>query len=118
MGRKRTVCNLPADAFSGAHCVFLVSFPYSFRIGGYGHNLELAASCSQEKSIWLHPIHDALSVASSWRNEPLSSLQSDDKTPSSALMVEEPQEPPSGLLTIQSLSELEKQSEQIGRAHV
>ncbi|KAI0722350.1 hypothetical protein C8T65DRAFT_629037 [Cerioporus squamosus] len=91
-----------------------VSFPYSFRISGYVHHLELAASCSQEKSIWLTAIHDALSVAASWRNEPLSSLQSDDKTPSSAPVVEEPQEYPNGLPTIQSLSELEKQSEPNG----
>ncbi|RPD66850.1 hypothetical protein L226DRAFT_565633 [Lentinus tigrinus ALCF2SS1-7] len=92
------------------------SFPYSFRISGYGHHLELAASCSQEKSIWLNAIHDALSVEASWRNEPLSSLQSDDKTPPPAPMVEEPQEYPSGLPTIHSLSELEKQSESNGDA--
>ncbi|TFK90851.1 Dbl homology domain-containing protein [Polyporus arcularius HHB13444] len=92
------------------------SFPYSFRISGFGHHLEVAASCSQEKSIWLTGIHDALSVTASWRNEPLSSLQSDDKTPSpsSANVAEELQEYPNGLPTIQSLSELEKQVEPIG----
>ena len=73
MPRRMMVRNLIANASYCVHWVFLASFPYSFRISGYGHNLELAASCSQEKSIWLNAIHDALSMVSSWRNEPLSS---------------------------------------------
>ncbi|KAI0751110.1 hypothetical protein C8Q80DRAFT_1268399 [Daedaleopsis nitida] len=85
------------------------ALPFSFRISGYGHHLELAASCTQEKSIWMTTINDSLSVKSSWKSEPLSSFQADDKTPPSAPLVEEPQEFPNGLPTIQCLSDLEKQ---------
>ncbi|KAH9899529.1 hypothetical protein C8Q73DRAFT_639643, partial [Cubamyces lactineus] len=85
------------------------AFPYSFHILAYGHHLQLAASCAQEKAIWLAAINDALAARLSWTNEPLSSFQADDKSPVSATLEEGPQESPSGLPTIQSLSELEKQ---------
>ncbi|KAI0329540.1 hypothetical protein GY45DRAFT_1252653, partial [Cubamyces sp. BRFM 1775] len=85
------------------------AFPYSFHIIAYGHHLQLAASCAQEKAIWLAAINDALATRPSWTNEPLSSFQADDKSPVSATLEEGPQESPSGLPTIQSLSELEKQ---------
>lgn len=88
----------------------LASFPFSFRVSGYGHHLQLAASCPAEKAIWMSAINDSLSVKPTWSNEPLSSLQTDVKIPPIITTAVEP-EAPSGLPTIQSMSELEKQSE-------
>ncbi|OSD04518.1 hypothetical protein PYCCODRAFT_1465988 [Trametes coccinea BRFM310] len=86
-------------------------FPYSFHVAAYGGHLRLAASCPQEKAIWLAAIADALSTKPSWTNEPLSSFQADEKSPLSPVDDAPAQESPSGLPTIQSLSELEKQSD-------
>ncbi|PIL37440.1 hypothetical protein GSI_01134 [Ganoderma sinense ZZ0214-1] len=91
-------------------------YPYTFRISGYGHHLQLAASCSQEKAIWMAVINDALSTKRAWAREPLSSLQADDRSPtiaSSVTVVEDshPDESLRRLATIQSNSELEKESE-------
>ncbi|KAI9000707.1 hypothetical protein BD414DRAFT_10781 [Trametes punicea] len=91
------------------------SFPYSFHVTANGHDLQLAASCPQEKAIWLSAINDALSTKPSWVNEPLSSFQADDKSPLSSVE-DAPQESPSGLPTIQSLSELEKHGESATQA--
>ncbi|KAI0774588.1 hypothetical protein C8Q74DRAFT_1199734 [Fomes fomentarius] len=88
------------------------AFPFSFRVSGHGHHLELAVSCAQEKSIWMAAINDSLLVKPSWKNEPVSSFQADDKTPASAPpLVDEPQEIANGLPTILSHSELEKQND-------
>ncbi|KAI1796073.1 hypothetical protein LXA43DRAFT_1071516 [Ganoderma leucocontextum] len=91
-------------------------YPYTFRISGYGHHLQLAASCAQEKAIWMAVINDALSTKRTWAREPLSSLQADDRSPTiapSATVVEDPLPEDSlrRLSTIQSNSELEKESE-------
>ncbi|KAI0650416.1 hypothetical protein C8Q79DRAFT_900850 [Trametes meyenii] len=83
------------------------SFPYSFHVSAYGHHLQLGASCAQEKAIWLSAINDALRAKPSWVGEPLSSFQADDKSPLSAVD-DTPLDSPSGLPTIQSITELEK----------
>ncbi|KAI9064856.1 Dbl homology domain-containing protein [Trametes sanguinea] len=62
-------------------------------------------------AIWLAAINDALSTKPNWTNEPLSSFQADEKSPLSPVDDAPAQESPSGLPTIQSLSELEKQSD-------
>ncbi|KAI0677227.1 hypothetical protein C8Q78DRAFT_1088207 [Trametes maxima] len=83
------------------------SFPYSFHVSAYGHHLQLGASCAQEKTVWLSAINDALRAKPSWVGEPLSSFQADDKSPLSAVD-DTPLDSPSGLPTIQSITELEK----------
>ncbi|KAI0638510.1 hypothetical protein C8Q77DRAFT_1049115, partial [Trametes polyzona] len=88
------------------------SFPYSFHVLAHGHDLQFGAACAQEKAIWLAAINDALKTKPAWTNEPLSSFQADEKTPLSAADDSAPpQESPSGLPAIQSLSDLEKQAD-------
>ncbi|EJF62299.1 hypothetical protein DICSQDRAFT_180170 [Dichomitus squalens LYAD-421 SS1] len=91
------------------------SYPYTFRVSAYGHHLELAASCPQEKAIWMAAINDALATKRTWAREPFSSLQTDEKVPSVVLVDDAPPElnPESArrLSTIQSNSELEKEGE-------
>ncbi|KAI0776133.1 hypothetical protein BD413DRAFT_602617 [Trametes elegans] len=87
------------------------AFPYSFHVLAQGQHLQLGASCTQEKAVWLGAINDALAAKHTWVNEPLSSFQADVKSPQSALDDAPLQDSPTGLPTIQSLSELEKQAD-------
>ncbi|EMD40497.1 hypothetical protein CERSUDRAFT_111098 [Gelatoporia subvermispora B] len=93
-----------------------VTLPYSFHLFGQGHHLQLAASCHAEKVIWLGAIQDSLAMQPGWANEPISSLQAYDRgAAQSALVVDDSQgEWNTPLPTIQSLSDLEKDAEQIG----
>ncbi|OBZ70184.1 hypothetical protein A0H81_09693 [Grifola frondosa] len=56
------------------------SLPYSFHLCGNGHHLQLAAACHPEKMIWMSAINEVLAMRPSWMNEPLSSLQADEKS--------------------------------------
>ncbi|KAH9943158.1 uncharacterized protein BXZ73DRAFT_40700 [Epithele typhae] len=89
-------------------------FPYSLRISGFGHHIQVAASCAAEKAIWLSAIRESVSATPCWTHEPVPSLQTDDKSPPLPLAVipsTEVLEEPMALPTVQSMSELEKQSD-------
>lgn len=85
--------------------------PCSFRLSCKGHNFDIAAACQREKDVWISAFRESLTLHPTWVNEPVSSLQIDDRHDTLSIMTDSspteaiPPVPP--LPTIQSIPELE-----------
>ena len=73
--------------------------------------MQLAAACQQEKEIWIAAIREATSSPASWTNEPVSSLYADDKGQAMSGTEDDHHDRATPLPTIQSLSDLETNSD-------
>lgn len=78
----------------------LALLPSWFRLSGRSHIFEFAASCLREKDVWKAAIHHVFELPGAWTGEPSCSLRSEDT-----------HEVISHLPTIQSIPELDAETE-------